>query len=128
MKKKTNIRISNTKYIKYPFSGLGSNLIDKFLVLSYDQKTIEQTFKSKEVYVINVKNINLKYIKFTELPTITNELCFSYTKETQDNDLLLELVFPKYPRLIFLEKEYINDQQEQLNWVEIEIKIMKLME
>ena len=119
MKKKTNIRISNTKYIKYPFSGLGSNLIDKFLVLSYDQKTIEQTFKSKEVYVINVKNINLKYIKFTELPTITNELCFSYTKETQDNDLLLELVFPKYPRLIFLEKEYIKDQQEQLNWVEM---------
>ena len=30
--------------IKYPFSGVATNLIDKFLVLGYEQKVIEYTF------------------------------------------------------------------------------------
>ena len=119
MKEKNNFKVSNSKYIKYPFSGLASNLIDKFLVLSYDQKIIEQTLQSEKEQENNIKNINLKYIKFTEPPTIMNEICFNYTKETQENDLVLDIIFPKYPRLIFLDKKNIKEQQEQLKWIEL---------
>ena len=31
--------------VKYPFSGVATNLIDKFLVLGYDQKIIDYTFR-----------------------------------------------------------------------------------
>ena len=34
---------SKNKNIKYPFSGVAKNLIDKFLVLGYEQKTIDFT-------------------------------------------------------------------------------------
>ena len=37
------------KNIKYPFSGVAPNLIDKFLVLGYEQKTIEHTLQCNNV-------------------------------------------------------------------------------
>ena len=37
------------KNIKYPFSGVAPNLIDKFLVLGYEQKTIEHTFQCNNI-------------------------------------------------------------------------------
>ena len=33
-----NLDIDSEKKVKYPFSGVAPNLIDKFLVLRYDQK------------------------------------------------------------------------------------------
>ena len=108
-----NPQILRPKYIKYPFSGIASNLIDKFLVLGYDQKDIEHTLLREEPKPVNIKNNYLKYIDFPERPTIMNEICFNYNKESQENDLLLQLIFPNCPKLYFLEKKYIKEQKEQ---------------
>ena len=43
-----NKEIFFPKYIKYPFYGVASNLIDKFIVLGYEQKIIEQNFQNGE--------------------------------------------------------------------------------
>ena len=83
-----------TKFIKFPFSGVASNLIDKFLVLAYDQKDIEHTLKSQELKQLNIKNYFLQYVEFQERPTIVNEICHNYKKESQENDLILQIIFP----------------------------------
>ena len=41
-----NLEMNLKTNIKYPFHGTVSNLIDKFLVLGYDQKVIDYTFKN----------------------------------------------------------------------------------
>ena len=106
-------KILKTSYIKYPFSGIASNLIDKFLVAGYDQKDIEFALQQNELKKVNIKNNYLKYIDFQERPTIMNEICFNYTKQSQENDLVLKLIFPNCPRLYFLEKKFIKEQKEQ---------------
>ena len=108
-----NPQILRPKYIKYPFSGIASNLIDKFLVLGYAQRDIDRTLLSDEPKPVNMKNNYLKYIDFHERPTLMNEICFNYNKESQENDLILKLIFPNCPKLYFLEKKYIKDQKEQ---------------
>ena len=108
-----NPQILRPKFIKYPFSGTASNLIDKFLVLGYDQKDIERTLLSDEPKPVIMKNNYLNYIDFHERPTITNEICFNYNKESQENDVILKLIFPNCPKLYFLEKKYIKEQKEQ---------------
>ena len=114
----SNPQIIKSKYIKYPFSGTASNLFDKFLVLGYDQKDIERTLLSDEPKPKNIKNNYLKYVDFLERPTIMNEICFNYTKECQESDMLLRLIFPNCPKLYFLEKKYIKEQKEQYDFNE----------
>ena len=43
------------KYIKYPFSGVASNLIAKFLVLGYEQQDIDKTLFDDEPKKIKYK-------------------------------------------------------------------------
>ena len=104
---------NKTKNIKYPFSGIATNLIDKFLVLGYEQKVIDFTYYNCE----NDKpkpdlNTRFKFYEFEERPYIVNEISNDYTKDNLDNDLILELIFPNEPEMYFLEKQYINTPKE----------------
>ena len=99
--------------VKYPFSGVAPNLIDKFLVLGYDQKVIEHTFK----YFKNEEGrpdleTRFEFFNFEERPAIVNEICYDYSKDLLDNDLILELIFPNVPEMFFLDKKYANSKKE----------------
>ena len=37
-----------------------------------------------------------------------NEICNDYAKDVLDNDLILEIIFPDYPQMYFLDRQYIN--------------------
>ena len=103
------------KFVKYPFSGKSSYLIDKFLVLGYEQKVVETTLYASELQKVNIKNNNLKYAEFQERPTIMNEICSDYKKESQENDVLLQIIVPNYPKLFFYEKIYKEKEQLDIN-------------
>ena len=114
-----NKEIFFPKYIKYPFYGVASNLIDKFIVLGYEQKIIEQNFQNGEAE--NTEKEGFKFFNFKERPSIINELCNDFKKECQDNDTILSLIFPDFPKLYFLEKKEQKDQKERLaNYEEIQ--------
>ena len=101
------------KNIKYPFSGIASNLIDKFLVLGFEQKIIEYTYDHCE----NIRpktdlKTRFRFFEFEERPSIINELCNDYSKDLLDNDLVLELIFPNLPEMYFLDRQYMNTKKE----------------
>ena len=98
--------------IKFPFNGKAPNLIDKFLVLGYDQKTIDFTYQNCNIEKKNDINTNFTFFEFEERPDVINEICNDYFKDLLDNDLILELIFPNYPQMYFLENKYINMQKE----------------
>ena len=102
---------SKIKNIKYPFSGIAPNLIDKFLVLGYEQKTIDLTYQLYEDS--ESKYTYFRAYEFQERPTIINEICNDYTKDLLDNDLILELIFPNIPKMYFLDKKDINEKAEE---------------
>ena len=109
----SNIEIDSEKKVKYPFSGVAPNLIDKFLVLGYEQKVIEHTYK----YFRNEDGgkgyeTRFQFFNFEERPPIINEISYSYKKDLLENDLVLELIFPNIPEMYFLEKEYLNTKKE----------------
>ena len=108
----SNIEIDSEKKVKYPFSGVAPNLIDKFLVLGYEQKVIEHTFK----YFKNEEGrkeyeTRFDFFNFEERPPIINEINNSYKKDLLENDLILELIFPNIPEMYFLDKEYLNTKK-----------------
>ena len=113
--KPNGLQLIKTKYVKYPFSGTSKNLIDRFLVIAYDSKDIEHTLRKQEFKKVNIKKNYLKFADFQELPTIINEISFSYEKESQDEDLILQIIYPNTPKLFFLEKKYIKEQKEQFD-------------
>ena len=43
------------KYIKGPFNGVAPNLIDKFLVLGYEQKSIDNNYRFYQDQDPNIK-------------------------------------------------------------------------
>ena len=96
--------------IKFPFSGVAPNLIDKFLVLGYKQKSID--------YYSQFGSENTKYhtrFQFFDLedrPSVINEICNNYSKDLLDNELILELIFPNLPKMYFMEKKYLNTPKE----------------
>ena len=100
------------KNIKYPFSGIAPNLIDKFLVLGYEQKTIDYTFQYCNSDTNSDLRTRFKFYDFEERPSIVNEICNDYIKDWLDNDLILELVFPNLPQMYFLDKQFINAKKE----------------
>ena len=104
----TNVNDNKNKNIKFPFSGIAKNLIDKFLVLGYEQKTIDYTRDNCENSDgrDDVKT-RFKFYEFEERPYVVNEICNDYTKDLLDNELILELVFPNMPEMYFLDKQYI---------------------
>ena len=104
--------IIKNKNIKYPFSGIAPNLIDKFLVLGYEQKTIEHTYQCCNIDPKEDLKTRFSFYEFEERPSIVNEICNDYTKDLLDNDLILELVFPNYPQMYFIEKQYMNMRKE----------------
>ena len=103
-----DIDIKNKK-IKFPFSGKAPNLIDKFLVLGYEQKTIDYTLDNFKINTNNVFNS----IKLIERPCIINEICNDYCKHFLDNDLILELVFPKLPDIYFKNTTLFEKRKKQ---------------
>ena len=103
--------VIKSKNIKYPFSGVAPNLIDKFLVLGYEQKTIEYTLQFNENSDTHTFFTHMRFFDFQERPAIINEICNDYSKDLLDNDLILELVFPNFPQMYFLEKEYISEKR-----------------
>ena len=101
----THPSISNhIKEIKYPFNGVAPNLIDKFLVLGYDQKTIDFTYQNCNIEPNCHFNTKFSFFEFEERPEVINEICNDYCKDLLDNDLILELIFPNYPQMYFLYK------------------------
>ena len=100
------------KLIKYTFSGIAPNLIDKFLVLGYDQKTIDYTFQNCSVSQSPDLNTRFTFFEFDNRPSIINEICNDYSKDLLENDLVLELIFPNFPQMYFLDKQYINTEKE----------------
>jgi len=99
------------KEIKYPFNGIAPNLIDKFLVLGYDQKTIDFTFQNCNIEANGNFNTRFSFFEFEEKPDVINEICNDYCKDLLDNDLILELIFLKYPKMYYLEKEYMQKKE-----------------
>ena len=79
-----NLDIDSEKKVKYPFSGVAPNLIDKFLVLGYDQKVIENTFRYLRSEDEDNDNIKTRFqiFNFEERPTIMNEICNDYCKDS----------------------------------------------
>ena len=108
-----NMDINSEKKVKYPLSGVAPNLIDKFLVLGYDPKVIEYSLRNN---LTDPPNEELKtrfdYFSFDERPTIINEICNDYSKDLLENDLILELIYPKLPFMYFLKKEVMNTKKE----------------
>ena len=107
-----NFELKQEKKVKFPFSGIALNLIDKFLVLGYNQKEIDYAFKNlkKEGKIRN--KTRYEFFQFIERPSIMNEICNDYTKEFLDDDIISELIFPKIPEMYFLEKSYMNTKRE----------------
>ena len=100
-----NIDIDSEKKVKYPFSGIAPNLIDKFLVLGYSQKVIENFTRFGTEDEETDFQSRLKPFILDERPTIINEICNDYSKDLLENDLILELIFPNIPKMYFLSKE-----------------------
>ena len=117
-KKKSNKNVlfeidNKNKNVKYPFSGVATNLIDKFLVLGYDQKIIDYTFEHCEnPEPKSDLKTRFRFFEFEERPTIVNEICNDYSKDLLDNDLILELIYPNLPEMYFLDKQYMNTKKE----------------
>ena len=102
---------SKNKNIKYPFNGVAPNLIDKFLVLGYEHKTIEYTLQFSENSEPEDTKTRFRFFDFQERPSIINEICYDYSKDLLDNDLLLELIFPNLPQMYLLDKENMNEKR-----------------
>ena len=94
--------------IKYPFSGIAPNLIDKFLVLGYEQKTIDNLILFGNPEEESKYKTRFKFYEFEERPSIINEISNDYCKDLLDNDLVIELIFPNLPIMYYLERQYIN--------------------
>jgi len=105
-------KAAKNKHIKYTFSGTAPNLIDKFLVLGYDQKTIDYTFQNCSISQSPDLNTRFSFYEFDNRPSIVNEICNDYSKDLLENDLVLELIFPNYPQMYFIDKQYINTEKE----------------
>ena len=100
------------RQIKYPYNSQAQNLIDKFLVLGYDQKTIDFTYQNCNVEPKENLAVRFSFYEFEERPDVVNEICNDYSKDLLDNDLILEIIFPNYPQMYFLYKDYINTPKQ----------------
>ena len=100
--------------LKYPFNGRATNLIDKFLVFAYDQKTKEYTKENHMDYKYR-DTVETRYCrcKFQERPNIVNEICNDYHKDLLDNELISELIFPNLPVMYYLPKGDTNLKKEE---------------
>ena len=98
---------------KYPFNGVASNLIDKFIVLGYEKKSIDNNYRFYEDTDPNIKyKTFFKVFDFIEKPSIINEICNDYSKKLLDNDLILDIIFPNLPKMYFLEKQYMDSENQ----------------
>ena len=108
-----NMDMNSEKKVKYPLSGVAPNLIDKFLVLGYDQKVIEYSLLSGKGDPPNYElKTRFDFYSFEERPTVINEICNDYCKDLLENDLILELIYPNLPQMYFLRKEIMNTKKE----------------
>ena len=107
-----NAKKGEEENIKYPFSGIAPNLIDKFLVFGYEQKAIDYLLRFGSPDKDEKFKTRFDFYVFEERPSIINEISNDYCKDLLDNDLLLELIFPNFPVMYFLDKQYINTKKE----------------
>ena len=100
--------------IKYPYNGRAWNLIDKFLIFAYDQKTKEYTINNFLDDSIR-ETIETRYClcQFQERPNTINEICNDYHKDLLENELILELLFPNIPKMYYLRKSEANLKKEE---------------
>ena len=117
--KKAKNLLDGKTITKYPFNGKCDNLIDKFLLLGYEQNYIEKYLPEKieegikEIKKENIpKNSLYEYKNFNERPIVLNEITYDYNKELLDNDLISELIFPDYPNIIYILREHKNSNNE----------------
>ena len=107
-------KINNDKNLKYPFNGKALNLIDKFLIFAYDQKTKEYTIDNfLDDSIRETIETRFCFCQFQERPNIINEICNDYHKDLLDNDLILELLFPNIPKMYYLRKSEANLKKEE---------------
>ena len=104
----------NNKEIKYPFNGKAPNLIDKFLVLGYEQKTIDFTYQICNIEFEENLKTDFNIFQFEERPNVVNEICNDYSKDLLDNDLIIKIIFPNNPKMYFLRKEILNEKEEKI--------------
>lgn len=72
--------------------------------LCYIQKAIDFAYQNCNVEP-NVKFlVSFIFLQFEERPDVINEICNNYSKDLLDNDLILEIIFPNYPQMYFLDK------------------------
>jgi hypothetical protein len=96
-------------------------------VLGYEQQDIDKTLFDDEPKKLNINNNFLKYVNFQERPSVINEVCSNYKKESQDNDVIIQIIFPNFPQLIFIEKnnDSENKDKEKLDrYEELESKLI----
>ena len=107
-------KINNDKNLKYPFNGKALNLIDKFLIFAYDQKTKEYTINNfLDDSIRETIETRFCVCQFQERPNIINEICNDYHKDLLDDDLILELLFPNIPKMYYLRKSEANLKKEE---------------
>ena len=95
------------RQIRYPFSGVAPNLIDKFLVLGYNQKIIDNTSQKGKVFE-NFSKYEVIYKKVSEKPSIINEITNDYIKEWLDDEMIIKLIFPNSPSMLLVNKTKMN--------------------
>ena len=95
------------KQIRYPFSGVAPNLIDKFLILGYNQKIIDDTSQNGKVFE-NFSKYEIIYKNFSEKPSIINEICNDYIKDGLEEDIIIDLIFPNIPSMLLVNKAKMN--------------------
>ena len=95
------------RQIRYPFSGVAPNLIDKFLVLGYNQKIIDNTSQKGKVFE-NFSKYEVIYKKVSEKPSIINEITNDYIKEWLDDEMIINLIFPNAPSMLLVNKTKMN--------------------
>lgn len=88
--------------IKYPYNGRAPNLIDKFMIIGYDNKFLEKNlpfYNDQYALALDKPEMDCSPIavKADERPTIINEICFDYKKEVLDSEIVIELLFPDKP-------------------------------
>ena len=115
--------------LKYPFHGKEKRLIDNILILGYDYSTIKRKILTKEMKTdfnqisyneieqlfsedkkkIKLQNYESNYNLFSfhleEKPIILNNISNDYSKSLSNNEIIVDIIFPKIPKC-YMNKKY----------------------
>ncbi|MCQ2816792.1 MAG: hypothetical protein MJ252_05950 [archaeon] len=108
-KEEEKINEFSKKIFKYPVNGTSTNLIDKFLIISYNMSTITKGLSqfyldNKDTINEGLKKKNLFEIYFTEKPSVMNEIINDYKKNNLPNSSVIDFIFPRGAKIYFTKK------------------------